>query len=142
MRTPVRGPSVSGPTLETVQESSDPATPAIGATKIHHGGKSGSDDPPESIAEHPLDEAFAKETKTKAESGSESGGNVSTEVAKESKQARRPEVVSSSAKPQIVHPKTSFTQLHPAKGKTGSEGTVKNMTVETETVSTDRKSVV
>lgn len=136
MRTPVRGPSVSGPTLETVQESSDPATPAIGATKIHHGGKSGSDDPPESIAEHPLDEAFAKETKTKAESGSESGGNVSTEVAKESKQARRPEVVSSSAKPQIVHPKTSFTQLHPAKGKTGSEGTVKNMTVETETVST------
>ena len=136
MRTPARGSSVSGPTLETVQESSDPATPAIGATKLHHGGKAGSDDRPESIAEAPLDDAFPKETKTKAESGSESGGNKSTETTKGSKEARRPEVVSSSAKPQIVHPKTSSTQLHPAKGKTGSEGTVKNMTVETETVST------
>lgn len=136
MRTPVRGSSVSGPTLETVQESSDPATPAISATKIHHGGKAGSDDRPESIVESPLDETFAKDTKTKAESGSESGGNKSTGTAKESKEARRPEVVSSSAKPQIVHPKSSFTQLHPAKGKTGSEGTVKTMTVETETVST------
>lgn len=137
MRTPVRGSSVSGgPTLETVQESSDPATPAIGAIKKHHGGKAGSDDPPESITESPLDEAFVKETKTKAESGSESGGNKSTGTARESKDARRPEVGGSSAKPQIVHPKTSFTQLHPAKGKTGSEGTVKNMTVETETVST------
>ncbi|MCJ1469033.1 hypothetical protein MMC07_007665 [Pseudocyphellaria aurata] len=136
MRTPVRGSSVSGPTLETVQESSDPATPAIGATRIHHGGKAGSDDPPESIAESPLDDAVANETLSKAESGSESGGNKSTGMAKESKEARRPEVVGSAAKPQIVHPKTSFTQLHPAKGKTGSESTVKNMTVETETVST------
>ncbi|MCJ1430087.1 hypothetical protein MMC29_008002 [Sticta canariensis] len=136
MRTPVRGSSVSGPTLETVQESSDPATPAIGATKIHHGGKTGSDDAPETVVESPLDETFAKETKTKAESGSESGGNKSTGTAKERKEARRPEVVGSSVKPHIVHPKTSFTQLHPAKGKTGSEGTVKNMTVETETVST------
>lgn len=136
MRTPVRGSSASGPTLETVQESSDPATPAIGATRIHHGGKAGSDDPPESIAESPLDEAVTKETTSKAESGSESGGNKSTGTAKESKDARRPEVVGSAAKPQIVHPKTSITQLHPAKGKTGSESTVKNMTVETETVST------
>lgn len=136
MRTPGRGSSVSGPTLETVQESSDPATPAIGAAKIPHGGKAGSDDRPESIVESPLDESFAKETKTKAESGSESGGNKSAGTARERKNARRPEVASSAAKPQIVHPKTSFTQLHPAKGKTGSEGTVKNMTVETETVST------
>lgn len=136
MRTPVRGSSVSGPTLETVQESSDPTTPAIGATKTHHGGKTESDDAPETIFESPLDETFAKETKTKAESGSESGGNKSTGTAKERREARRPEVVGSSVKPHIVHSKTSFTQLHPAKGKTGSEGTVKNMTVETETVST------
>ena len=135
MRTPGRGPSGGGPTLETVQESSVPATPAIGNVKTQIGGKPGSDGRPQSIAENPMEEAFAKETKTRPESGNESGGNKSTEIAKESKDARRPEVAST-PKPPIMHAKRSFSQLHPAKGKSVSEGSVKNMTVETETVST------
>jgi len=36
MRTPVRGISAAGPTLETVQESSLPATPAIGTGRSQH----------------------------------------------------------------------------------------------------------
>lgn len=133
MRTPVRGPSVSAPTLETVQESIVPSTPSIGATKSHHGGKGGSDDRPESIAEDSMEEHLAKGTKTRPESGSESGGNKSTATSRESKEVRRP---AKSAKPPIMHPKKSITQLHPAKTKSVSEGTAKNMTVETETVST------
>lgn len=133
MRTPVRGPSVSAPTLETVQESIVPSTPSIGATKSHHGGKGGSDDRPESIAEDSMEEHLAKGTKTRPESGSESGGNKSTATSRESKEVRRP---ANSAKPPIMHPKKSITQLHPAKTKSVSEGTAKNMTVETETVST------
>lgn len=136
MRTPGRGSSGGGPTLETVQESSVPATPAIGNVKNQAGAKPGLDGRPESIAENPMEEAFAKETKARPESGSESGGNKSTGTAKETKEARRPEVVNSTAKPPVMHPKKSFTQLHPVKGKNTSEGSVKNMTVETETVST------
>lgn len=133
MRTPVRGPSVSAPTLETVQESIVPSTPSIGTTKSHHGGKGGSDDRPESIVEDSMEEHLAKGTKTRTESGSESGGNKSTATSRESKEVRRP---ANSAKPAIMHPKKSITQLHPAKTKSVSEGTAKNMTVETETVST------
>lgn len=133
MRTPVRGPSVSAPTLETVQESIVPNTLSTGATKPHHGGKGGSDDRPESIVEDSMEEHLARGTKMRPESGSESGGNKSTATSKESKELRRP---GSSAKPQIMHPKKSITQLHPVKTKSVSEGTAKNMTVETETVST------
>lgn len=134
MRTPVRGPSVSAPTLETVQESTVPNTLSTSATKSHHGGgKGGSDDRPESIVEDSMEEHLAKGTKTRPESGSESGGNKSTATSKESKEVRRP---GNSAKPQIMHPKKSITQLHPVKTKSVSEGTAKNMTVETETVST------
>ncbi len=132
MRTPVRGPSVSAPTLETVQESSVPATPSIGVSKTQYGGKGGTDGRPESIVEDSMEESFAKDTKPRPESGSESGGNKSTGTTKESEVRK----LGNSAKPQIMHPKRSFTQLHPAKGKTASEGAVKNMTVETETVST------
>lgn len=133
MRTPVRGPSVSTPTLETVQESIVPNILSTGATKSHHGGKGGSDDRPESIAEDSMEEHLVKGTRTRPESGSESGGNKSTATSKESREVRRP---GNSAKPQIMHPKKSITQLHPVKTKSINEGTAKNMTVETETVST------
>lgn len=136
MRTPVRGISSSGPTLETVQESSLPATPAISTTKTNHGGTIPNEDRPESISENPIQDAFQKGPKSRPESGSESGGNRSAGATTDQKQAKRIAAATSNAKPHIMHPKKSFTQLHPAKGKTGSEGTVKNMTVETETVST------
>ena len=133
MRTPNKGLSASGSTLETVQESSLPATPAIGTG--WSGGKGGLDDRPERIDENPMEDAFGKETLPKPDSGNESGGNKSTGYQTEIKGPKKAATASNSAKPQIMQPKKSFTQLHPAKGKTGSESTVKNMTVETETVS-------
>lgn len=136
MRTPLRGMNGTGPTLETVQESSLPATPAIGAGRGPPGGLLSLDDRPESISEDSVGEAVSKGTRTRPESGSESGGTTGTAATKDSKEPRKAGLASNSAKPHIVHNKKSFTQLLPAKGKTGSEGTVKNMTVETETVST------
>ena len=135
MRTPNRGLSASGSPLETVQESSLPATPAIGRGWAQSGENGGSDDRSGRIDEIPMEDAFGKDTQIKTESGSESGGNKSAGAQNENKGPKKAATASNSAKPQILHTKNSFTQPHPAKGKTGSESTVKNMTVETETVS-------
>ncbi len=135
MRTPSRGITASGSTLETVQESSLPATPAIGTGLAQSGGKGAWDVRPERIEENPMEDALGKEIQPKPESGSESGGNKSAGAQNENKGPKKAATASNSAKPQVMHPKKSSTQLHPAKGKTGSESTVKNMTVETETVS-------
>ena len=135
MRTPNRGISASGSTLETVQESSLPATPAIGPGWAQSGGKGGPDDRPERIDENPMEDGFGKDTQPRPESGSESGGNKNAGAQNGKQGPKRAAMASNSAKPQIMHPKKSATQLHPAKGKTGSESTVQSMTVETETVS-------
>lgn len=132
MRTPHRSIGGTGATLETVQESSLPGTPAISVGR----GPLAAGDRPEKIAENLADEAPPKATGTRPESGSESGGPVSAGPAKESKESRKAVPANNPAKPQVVHPKRSVTQLLPAKGRMGSEGMVKNMTVETETVST------
>ena len=137
MRTPSRGISINGPVLETVQESSLPATPAIS------GGRSGSisrtnpNDRPEPIEENPLEESLGKENSSRNESGSESAGNKSGggKNADESRPVRKSGVAANSAKPPTIQSKKSFTQLPFTKAKTASEGSVKNMTVETETVS-------
>ena len=135
MRTPNRGHSASGSTLETVQESSLPATPAIGTGWAQSGVTGGSDDRPERIDENPMEDAFGKEAQSKPDSGSESGGNKSAGVKNENNGPKKAAVASNPTKPPLMRPKQSFTQLHPTKSKTGSESAVKNMTVETETVS-------
>ena len=134
IRTPVRGTSGGGPTLETVQESSLPATPAIGPGRAQQHRRS-EDDRPERIDEDPMEEASAEGATSVPESGSESGGNKSSGAKTEVRQRQRSNLASNSARPPIVRPKKSSTQLTVAKGKVGNEGTVKNMTVETETVS-------
>lgn len=140
MRTPHRGISGTGATLETVQESSLPGTPAISTGCGPLAGSRASSDRPEKISENWPDDATPKAPGARPESGSESGGTISAGPPKESKEPRKPvlanSLANSSAKPQVVHPKRSITQLLPAKGRMGSEGMVKNMTVETETVST------
>lgn len=136
MRTPHRGISGPGATLETVQESSLPGTPAISVGRGPFAASLVASDRPEKISETFADDATPKATGTRPESGSESGGAVSAGPPKENKESRKAVLTSSSAKPQVVHPKRSITQLLPAKGRMGSEGMVKNMTVETETVST------
>ena len=136
MRTPHRGIGGPGATLETVQESSLPGTPAISVGRGPLAASLAASDRPEKISENFADDATPKATGTRPESGSESGGAVSAGPQKESKESRKAMLASNSAKPQVVHPKRSITQLLPAKGRMGSEGMVKNMTVETETVST------
>lgn len=137
MRSPLRGISGTGPTLETVQESSLPATPAVGpSARAHLAEGATSVNLAENVPENARDGPWEKETKTRPESGSESGGNRGGNATKGVQGAKKPVTAGSSVKPQIMHPKKSFTQLHPAKGKTGNEGMVKKMTVETETVST------
>lgn len=136
MRTPVRGISGSGPPLETVQESSLPATPAIGRTALT--SKGGSNDHPERIEENPIEEAFGKEANSRPESGNDSAGSkhAGSKSADGKKDTRKPATASNSAKPPVVQSKRSFTQLPFTKGKTApADGSVKNMTVETETVS-------
>ncbi|KAI4281873.1 MAG: hypothetical protein L6R38_003376 [Xanthoria sp. 2 TBL-2021] len=134
IRIPSRGVSGSQPALETVQESSVPSTPALGPTaKQEVTAKATSDKRPERIGESSLEDGFAKDQTSRQESGNESGDGKNAPKEDE-KDAKQQDLAKASAvRPQVVHPKKSSTQLHPAKGKTGAE--VKSMTVETETVS-------
>ncbi|KAL8772174.1 MAG: hypothetical protein Q9209_002609 [Squamulea sp. 1 TL-2023] len=136
MRIPSRSVSGGQPALETVQESSVPSTPALGpAAKQEASVLATSDKRPERIEESSLEDDHGPDQSSRQESGNESGEgkHASKEDEKESKQ---PDLAKASAvKPHVVHPKKSSTQLHPAKGKTGAEGSVKSMIVETETVS-------
>ena len=135
MRTPVRGVSSAGPTLETVQESSLPTTPAISAGRLQH-AKQGSDERPGQNEENPMEDASHKEQATHIESGNEGGisKTVLKATADVSKGNPKSAPLTSSAKPQIKS-KQSLTQLLPTKAKV-QEGSAKNMIVETETVST------
>ena len=136
MRTPGRGTSGSGPALDAIQENSLPASPAIGGTRSAAGGKAIEKERPAVIEENPTEEALSKETKAKsAESGNESAGNKSADVKSgDDGKVKKSAPAANSARPPMVQPKKSFSQL-PLKGKPLGEGSVKNMTVETETVS-------
>lgn len=135
MRTHTRGPSGSGAPLETVQESSLPSTPVIGAARPLDKNNRGHDRP-ERIEENPMEEAFARDHKSKPESGNESSGGKSLgrKSGDEAKEGWKPTSTRASSKLPAIHSKKSYTNL-PGKLKTTSEGSVKNMTVETETVS-------
>ena len=137
MRTPVRGIIGNGPALETVQESSLPATPVIG-TRIAQAFKGGSSEHPERIEENPMEDSFAREANSRSESGNDSAGSkhAGVKASEGSKEARKSATAASSSKPPVVQSKRSFTQLPFIKSKGNpSDGSVKNMTVETETVS-------
>ncbi|KAL8690859.1 MAG: hypothetical protein Q9218_003790 [Villophora microphyllina] len=136
MKIPTRGASSSHPTLETVQESSVPDTSELGTGNAQQGLAKGMvERRPERIEEEPSEVDGGKDISSRPESGSESGGvkKVTKEASQDPKQ--QDSTRTAPVKPQIVHPRKSYTQLHPGKGKTGAEGSVKSMTVETETVS-------
>ncbi|KAL8872297.1 MAG: hypothetical protein Q9174_002055 [Haloplaca sp. 1 TL-2023] len=136
MRVPSRGISGNHPALETVQESSLPDTNTQDAgTEQQGAAKVVNDKRPERIEEEPLEDDLGKDLQSRPESGNDSAG--SRDPSKEDVPDTKHQDTSktSAAKPQVVHPRRSHTQLHPGKGKTGAEGSVKSMTVETETVS-------
>ena len=137
MRTPVRGISGSGSALETVQESSLPSTPAIGTGNPTQAKQGGPNDRPDRIEENPMEEALARDTHSLVGSGNESAGHKSgdTKVVDEGKERRKSTTAANSAKPMGVHSKRSYSQLPFTKSKTATDASAKNMSVETETVS-------
>ena len=134
----MRGISGSGSALETVQESSLPSTPAIGTGKPTQAKQGGPNDRPDRIEENPMEDALGRDTQSLIGSGNESTGHKSgdTKGVDEGKDRRKSTTAANSAKPIGVHPKRSYSQLPFTKSKPAStEGSVKNMSVETETVS-------
>lgn len=132
MRTPARGASGANSTLETVQEISQPNTPSyrLGIDGAIEGGADGSS----KIlieTENPIDNAFGQNYKGKQsnESGSESGGKGEIKMK-----------ATASAPPTALRPsgpatKSYSTTTTAGRGKPSGEGSTRNMTVETETVS-------
>jgi hypothetical protein len=125
MRTPGRGASGPNSTLETVQEISLPNTPSRGLG-IDGALEAGASKGPRATAdvENPIDSAFGVVSKPKLsnESGSESGGK--SEIKMKLPVAPPPAVA--------TRPSGPATKAY---GANTTSGSTKNMTVETETVS-------
>ncbi|KZF20083.1 hypothetical protein L228DRAFT_35288 [Xylona heveae TC161] len=121
-RTP-RTLSGAGTSLATVEERSPPTSSGDKET----GSRSTESGWPAKIEEHPLEDASNKSMR---ESESESGENKSDD-----KRGRKSRISPSSTRPNTVPPRKSYSTLNPVRGKGLAEGAAKNMTVETETVS-------
>ncbi|KAI9790312.1 MAG: hypothetical protein M1835_001072 [Candelina submexicana] len=129
---PSRGVSAAGPTLETVQESSLPATPAIDTApsaqtiKLSRVGPSAS-----RAANTSGDERTQRRAAAMPGSGSESGGNKS-----DGKDSPIYPISNNGPKANSIPPLKSLTStMNRTRVKPGKEGSTQNMTVETETVS-------
>ncbi|TEY30285.1 hypothetical protein BOTCAL_0886g00010 [Botryotinia calthae] len=125
MRTPARGVSGGSSTLETVQEISQPNTPSF---ELDGAIDTTTHESPTFPAEQDLMDSASIETLKKPtimsnESGSESGGKGDTKMKNTTPTATR------------AGPHKSFSGPAAARGKPSGEGSAKNMTVETETVS-------
>jgi hypothetical protein len=121
MRTPGRGVSGTGSTLETVQEISQPGTPAFGFDGP-------SDRMDAALEENAIDQAF-KASKLKSKSGDVSGSE-SGERKGEIK--LRPTASANALARPTTKPSVATTSV---RSKASEGSTTKNMTVETETVS-------
>ena len=126
MRTPARGTSGASSTLETVQEVSQPNTPGLGLDGILEKAGNGTarlltDQ------DNPMDNAFSKSIKAKAsnESGSDSGGKGDIKM--------RSTAPPTSLRPNA--PAKAYSANASTRVKPSGEGSTRNMTVETETVS-------
>ena len=140
-QTGVQSPAHTGSnknTLEALQESTGPETPAIQANRQLHLKRELSNTQPATTSENIMDDGSRKTGTASVESGSESAGakgsgaNTMTEKANESGRACTSQAP---AKQSSLPSRKSFTQLNSAKNKTSTEGTARNMTVETERVS-------
>lgn len=126
MRTPARGVSGGSSTLETVQEISQPNTPSFELDGAIDGGSH--ENPTLPTGQDLMDGASVDVLKkpviiTTNESGSESGGKGDNKMKNITPTTSRP------------GPPKSFSGPSAGRGKPSGEGSVKNMTVETETVS-------
>ena len=137
----IKSPSLTHGTsspLEVVQESSGPETPAIQSNKTSPLSRDPSQTRPSTIAETISDDIQPKSSKTSNESGSESAGaksvrsNANAETPSDTK---NPAIAQPTSKQTLLQSRRSYTQLNSTKNKIAGEGSVRNMTVETETVS-------
>jgi hypothetical protein len=129
MRTPARGVSGASSTLETVQEISQPSTPASGLDGMLEKGGNGAIKST-GVQDNPTENAPGRTIKTRPsnESGSESGGKggeIKMKVTTGPSTVLRP----------TAPTKSYSTSTGVGRGKTSGEGSTRNMTVETETVS-------
>ncbi|KAL4987212.1 vacuolar segregation subunit 7-domain-containing protein [Aspergillus falconensis] len=114
----------SGSALETVQEASDQSTPSTDTILLQPA--------PEDAKLEKIDEdATPKASRIHTESGSDSGGNKSSEQMEENR--RRPPFASKG--PNTIPSKRSTTSLSGGSRAKPADGSVRNMIVETETVS-------
>ena len=120
--------------LEAVRESSLPETPAIGMVNKPPPSKKNTASRPPTISEDVV-ESDTKAGPLPTESGSESGGNKGTETKEKPKELRKNPTAQTPAKQPTINSRKSFSQLPTSKNKIAGEGSVRNMTVETETVS-------
>ncbi|KAL4875722.1 vacuolar segregation subunit 7-domain-containing protein [Aspergillus karnatakaensis] len=119
-----RGNNGSGSALETVQEASDQSTPSTDTILLQT--------TPEDAKLESIDEdATPKASRIHTESGSDSGGNKSSEMMEENR--RRPSFATKGGN--TLMPKRSTTSLSGGSRTKPADGSVRNMTVETETVS-------
>jgi len=132
IRSPIKAAGAS--TLETVQESSLPTTPAGGFGQSQ-GNKKPERERPSTIEENPMENVLPICEKTPAESGSESGGTRGARAKSDARDTKNSSSAHSASRPPSVNPKKSISQLNSMKAKIAGEGSAKNMTVETETVS-------
>ncbi|TGO49562.1 hypothetical protein BOTNAR_0427g00090 [Botryotinia narcissicola] len=125
MRTPARGVSGGSSTLETVQEISQPNTPSFELDGAIDTTTQGSPTLPteQDLMDGASVETLKKPTIVTNESGSESGGKGDNKMKNTTPTATR------------TGPPKSFSGPAAARGKPCGEGSAKNMTVETETVS-------
>ncbi|KAL4735725.1 vacuolar segregation subunit 7-domain-containing protein [Aspergillus similis] len=114
----------SGSALETVQEASDQSTPSTDTILLQPAQE---DAKLEKIDE----DATPKASRIHTESGSDSGGNKSSEQMEENR--RRPPFASKGHN--TILPKRSTTSLSGGSRTKPADGSVRNMIVETETVS-------
>ncbi|KAJ5663580.1 hypothetical protein N7507_004311 [Penicillium longicatenatum] len=124
-RVATRGVSGQGPSLETVEEmASNPSTPSSDTALKPV--------TPEDSRLHTIDEdPTPRASKQSVESGSESGGTRSSEPAEDG----RSQATGGAKTPKTLMPQRSSTSLSAgARGKP-ADGSVRNMIVETETVS-------
>ncbi|XMA07682.1 hypothetical protein WAI453_000473 [Rhynchosporium graminicola] len=129
MRTPARGVSGTSSTLETVQEISQPSTPSefdSALEKVEQGSSQSLIDQDNSTDNASTKTIKAKTAIAASESGSESGGKGDIKMRSTSA------VPQTTARPNGPSAKP-FTGV--GRGKPSGEGSTRNMTVETETVS-------
>ena len=134
IRSPVR--AAEGSTLEAVRESTDTETPAITASNKPPLGRLPSASRSATIAETIMEDQ-PRSGVTSPDSGSESAGGKSVRsnggLEKKGESKKGPSV-QSAPKPNIST-RRSLSQLNSSKNKATGDGSLRNMTVETETVS-------